>query len=154
MKFIMKAKILLLLAMMLPLWACSQTRMLSSLPSGDGITKVYIGPALMKLSGASVNNYVPQYSDVIKDVKSIEVYSCENRSKCKTVVEEFDKILLKYDTEQLVESEEDGERSLIYMVIDKNSGDMGGILIFNSEPGEVNIVAINGKIDPSALVQQ
>lgn len=151
---LMKAKILLLLAMILPLWACSQTRMLSSFPTGDGITKVYIGPAMMKLSEGMVNKYASGYSDVIKEIKSVEVYSCENKSKCAAVTAEFEKLLKSYNTEQMVESEEDGERSLIYMVMDKNNEEIGGMLIFNSEPGEVNIVAINGKIDPSAFVQQ
>ncbi|MBD5257441.1 MAG: DUF4252 domain-containing protein [Barnesiella sp.] len=154
MKLIMKAKLLLLLAIMLPLWACSQTRMLNSLPTGDGITKVYIGPAMMKLSGGMVDKYASEYSNVIKDIKSVEVYSCENKLKCALVIAEFEKLLTKYNTEQMVESEEGGERSLIYIIMDKDNEEIGGMLIFNSEPGEVDIVAINGKIDPSAFVQQ
>lgn len=148
---IMKAKLLMLLCTLLPLVACSQSRYLGSLPTGDDVNRIFIGPAMMKMAG-NIDTGDDISSDLMKEVKSIEIYNCENAKLVASAVEAFDKVLKGYETEELVYSEEDGEVSKILMVPSKDNPEVGTLIIYNLEKNEgVKIVVLNGKIDMAKL---
>lgn len=149
----MKSKFLALFMLIIPLLSCSQTRLLGSFPTGDEISKVFVGPALLSMAGDIGGDYADELKDMMKEIKSIEAYSCENAKMYATVDSEFDKLLRSLNTEEIVYSEEDGEKSLIYIVTAEGSSEPDAVLIYNSDRSEkeINIVVIHGKIDISSL---
>lgn len=148
----MKSKILVLFMLIIPILSCSQTRLLNSFPTGDGVSKAYIGPAMMSMAKGMVGDYGAEFKDMVKDIKSVEVYSCESKKLFDTVADKFSKLLESLNTEELVYSEEDGEVSQIYIVSDNNN-EPTAMLIYNSDKDfdEINIVVIHGKIIKGAL---
>lgn len=145
----------IMLAMLsIPMASCAQSRILSSLPSGESIEKVYIGSALIKL-GSSIavtsNPEVRKYSDLLKEVKAIEVYDCENKGKIKAVQSQFDALLKTLKCEELMYSEEDNEYTAIYMFTKPGDSQPSGLIIYNAEPSEISIVVIHGTVDISKI---
>lgn len=132
----------------IPLTACSQTRILSDLPSGNGVEKVFVNEAMINMGGGSmVGGLMGMYRDMIGDVKGIEIYSCTNPSIISTAKAGLEEILKKYKAEVLMESEEDGETSNIYTVYEENKKDNPiGMAIVNVEGNELNIVVIHGSL--------
>lgn len=143
-----KKLIMTVMAATITLMSCSsQTRILKDLPTGDGVTKLVIGPGMMKLA----ETYVPAagggaYGDMFKDIKSVEIYSCENEKIAKEAQVIFLKALegMK-NIEQTVASEEDGEISNIYTMMDE-AGTPTGMIIYSSNvaDGELDIVIMTG----------
>lgn len=150
---IMKLKILSLLMLILPLVSCAQNRLLGSMPTGDGISKVYVGSAMLSMAEGMMGDYGDQFKDTMKDIKSVEAYSCESKKMYDTVAAAFEKLLKMLKTEEMVYSEEDGEVSQIYMVIPEGSKEPTAMLIYNADRDfyEINIVVIHGKINASTL---
>lgn len=63
----MKSKILVLFMLIIPILSCSQTRLLNSFPTGDGVSKAYIGPAMMSMAKGMVGDYGAEFKDMVKD---------------------------------------------------------------------------------------
>lgn len=151
----MKTKILLALMMMLPLVACSQSRLLNAFPNGDGVSKVYVGPAMMKMGMSQIQGASGPFSNSVKDVKGVEVYSCENSKLTPQVIADFEALLGALDVEEVVYSEDGGDVSRIYIYTEKGASEPSGMIIFNSDSGkEVSIVVVHGKIDSMAGVNE
>jgi len=144
------APILFILTFMLSVTSCSANRIFSDIPSGNGITKVYIGKAMMKLAGVSSFSSMPEVKDAVKSVDNIEVITCENRAKIPEVREKAQQIIHSMNLEQVVDVDDDGEITQIYMCPDKdNEGVVSLLIITCDEDSEYTIVCIRGKIDPS-----
>ena len=147
-RFFILSAALVLMMVCLPLTACSQTRILTDLPAGNGVEKAYVSKAMIDMGGNMVGDMMAMYRDMIGDIQSVEIYSCSNPSLISSANKEMDKILKKYKAEILVESEENGEISNIYILYQKKGKeDPIGLTILNSDGKEFNVVIVHGSLN-------
>lgn len=147
----MKAKLLLFFCALLPLVACSQTRLLSSLPSGKDVSLVYVSPAMMKVAGAFAGDD-ETVGEFMKEVKSIEIYNSENKNTFEEAIASFDNLVKETNAQEMVSTEEKDEVCRIYMIPTKNNPEVGTLVVFTLEKNEeLSIVVLNGKIDLAKL---
>ena len=124
--------------------ACSQTRVLSDLPSGNGVEKVYLGKALVNMGLQNLNNSFC-FEGLSGGVQGIEVYSCENGELTASVKDKIDEVLRKFNAEVMIETEEDGETSIIYNIYeDKDKKNPIGMAVIEYEGNEINVVILHG----------
>lgn len=134
----------ILILLCTPLCACSQTRILSDLPSGNGVEKVYLGKALVNMGMQNLNNSFC-YEGMSGGVEGIEVYSCENGELSASVKDKIDEVLRKFNAEVMIETEEDGETSVIYNIYDdKDKKKPIGMAVMEYEGDKINIVILHG----------
>ncbi len=153
-KLKLKLMAIMIAFLAIPMTSCAQSRLLSTLPSGDGVEKIYIGSALIKLGSQIAVMSSPdvrKYSDLIKEVKSVEVYNCDNRGKLKAVRSEFDKLRKTSKCEELMLAEDGDEISAIYTFTTPGESTPGGLIIFNDDKDDISIVVIHGAIDLEKL---
>lgn len=147
----MKTRLLLLLCTLLPLVACSQSRYLSTLPTGADVNRLFIGPAMMKVAG-NIDTGDKIGNQLMKEVKSIEIYNCENAKLVESAAQAFDKVLQESKAEELVYNEDDGDVNKILLIPSADNPEAGTLIVYNLEKkSEVNIVVLNGKIDMAKL---
>ena len=153
-KIITKAFLLVLVLTVLPLTACSQKRMLSELPSGEGVSKIFISKYMVQLGAKIGAKEMGEYSHLLDEITGIEVYSCENAQLKPKVNEIWTKELEKYNASELVAAEEDNEESYIYLLSkDKDGTEPIGLAIVSSDKNEMNIVVIQGEINLDAVAE-
>lgn len=144
-KFILAACALLIIAICMPLSACAQTRILSDFPSGEGVEKVFISKTMLNLGMPRKEFF--KYGNMFGEVQGMEVYNCDNSSLIPVVESKVDDLLKKYHAEVMLESEDGGERSMIYTLFESKKKDKTvGMAIINYEGKEVNIVIMHGDI--------
>lgn len=126
----------------------SQTRMLKDLPTGDGVTKVVIGPYIMKLAGEYIDDAKDDYNEMFDEIKSIEVYSCENSEIAPEAERAFLELIKDKNVELNITTEDTGEVSKIYTVLDDKTSEPIGMIVYSSDVnvGEVDIVIMTGKM--------
>lgn len=147
----MKTRLLLLLCTLLPLVACSQSRYLSTLPTGVDVNRLFIGPAMMKVAG-NIDTGDKIGNQLMKEVKSIEIYNCENAKLVESAAQAFDKVLQESKAEELVYNEDDSDVNKILLIPSADNPEAGTLIVYNLEKkSEVNIVVLNGKIDMAKL---
>lgn len=147
----MKTRLLLLLCTLLPLVACSQSRYLSTLPTGADVNRLFIGPAMMKVAG-NIDTGDKIGNQLMKEVKSIEIYNCENAKLVESAAQAFDKVLQEINAEELVYNEDDSDVNKILLIPSADNPEAGTLIVYNLEKkSEVNIVVLNGKIDMAKL---
>ena len=147
----MKTRLLLLLCTLLPLVACSQSRYLSTLPTGADVNRLFIGPAMMKVAG-NIDTGDKIGNQLMKEVKSIEIYNCENAKLVESAAQAFDKVLKESKAEELVYNEDDSDVNKILLIPSADNPEAGTLIVYNLEKkSEVNIVVLNGKIDMAKL---
>lgn len=147
----MKTRLLLLLCTLLPLVACSQSRYLSTLPTGADVNRLFIGPAMMKVAG-NIDTGDKIGNQLMKEVKSIEIYNCENAKFVESAAQAFDKVLQESKAEELVYNEDDSDVNKILLIPSADNPEAGTLIVYNLEKkSEVNIVVLNGKIDMAKL---
>lgn len=147
----MKTRLLLLLCTLLPLVACSQSRYLSTLPTGADVNRLFIGPAMMKVAG-NIDTGDKIGNQLMKEVKSIEIYNCENAKLVESAAQAFDKVLQESMAEELVYNEDDSDVNKILLIPSADNPEAGALIVYNLEKkSEVNIVVLNGKIDMAKL---
>lgn len=147
----MKTRLLLLLCTLLPLVACSQSRYLSTLPTGADVNRLFIGPAMMKVAG-NIDTGDKIGNQLMKEVKSIEIYNCENAKLVDSAAQAFDKVLQEINAEELVYNEDDSDVNKILLIPSADNPEAGTLIVYNLEKkSEVNIVVLNGKIDMAKL---
>lgn len=132
-------------ALLIPLSACSQTRILADFPTGNNIEKVYVSKAMVQMGMQDMA--MLGYGAMEGDVEAIEVYSCENDGLAPSVRSQLEEVLARYHAELLVESEDDDETAAIYTLFDeKDKGKSIGMAIIEADDGDLNIVIIHGDI--------
>lgn len=147
----MKTRLLLLLCTLLPLVACSQSRYLSTLPTGADVNRLFIGPAMMKVAG-NIDTGDKIGNQLMKEVKSIEIYNCENAKLVESAAQAFDKVLQESKAEELVYNEDDSDVNKILLIPSADNPEAGTLIVYDLEKkSEVNIVVLNGKIDMAKL---
>lgn len=147
----MKTRLLLLLCTLLPLVASSQSRYLSTLPTGADVNRLFIGPAMMKVAG-NIDTGDKIGNQLMKEVKSIEIYNCENAKLVESAAQAFDKVLQESKAEELVYNEDDSDVNKILLIPSADNPEAGTLIVYDLEKkSEVNIVVLNGKIDMAKL---
>lgn len=154
-KKILKKIVLTALALMcMPLMACSQTRLLTDMPTGKGIEKVYISKTMIGMAGNIADNSLGELKDAIKDINGIEVYSCEDKNLFRRVKARVTGMVDKYHAEVALESVDDQEESVIYMLYNETDKTKPiGMAIVSYEKNEINIVVIHGSIDLAKMAE-
>ena len=133
-------------------WACAQTRMLSSMPDGQWVTKVYISKALINLGSSISAQAAGRYGHLMKDIDSIEVYTCESIDMVKKAEIAFQDILKNYNVEEILSSKQPYESDFIYLCSPKKIAKPDALIIYNQTPADVNIVVLHGTIDVSEIL--
>lgn len=144
-KLFMMATALLILGICLPLTACAQTRILADFPSGTGVEKVFINKMMLNM-GLPRKEFF-NYRNMFGDIQGMEVYNCENGAIISSVKSKIENVLKIYHAEVMIESEDEGEKSMIYTLFDeKNIEKPIGMAIINYEGNTVNIVILHGDV--------
>ncbi|MCH5318570.1 MAG: DUF4252 domain-containing protein [Paramuribaculum sp.] len=143
-----KVIIAILIAFCLPLGACAQTRLLQTLPSGNGVNKIFLNKGMINLALKSTASSLKVFSDT----DYIEVYNCENAELCTKALEEIEKMLKEYDAETLIETQDQSDSVLIYQLFEiKDGKEPFAIALIQTEKNqdskikELNIVIVHGK---------
>lgn len=150
----LKKQLLTLLAVALTLMSCTaQSQLLRDLPTGNDVSKVVLGSSMMKLAdryGGAANS---EYGELFKELKSLEVYSSDNKKISAEASQIFNAALEKINSECAVMVEEDGEISNIYTITAPDTNEPEGIIIYNYDisEGELSIVIMKGKMNLSKL---
>ncbi|MBO5054083.1 MAG: DUF4252 domain-containing protein [Muribaculaceae bacterium] len=153
----MKRKItslLILLVAILISTSCSGQRIFSEVPSKDGINKIYVGKAMLRLAGSfeKVTDGVP--SDAIKSIDGVEVINVEKKSLIKEVSAICQKVINQLQLEPATTIEDGNETTTIYIHPDPQNAEIATMLVvINDENTEYNAIAIHGKIDLLKLTQ-
>lgn len=148
MKFFTKITLLFLMVACLPLSACSQSRILSGLPTGQGVDKVYVSKAMVKMGANIGANALGSYKDGIKEIEGIEIYSCGNKSLFPSVKSQINVLMEKYNADIMIETEECDETSAIYTLYkDKEKQQTLGMAIVSYEAEGIDVVIIHGNVD-------
>ena len=146
--------------------SCSAQRLFNDVPSDDDITKIYVGKAMLKMSGLLdaaensdsklVNGIGGTYitNEAIKALDALEVVTCEKKSK----INELKKICMKaVDTaalELVTEVEDESDVVKIYVAPDNdNDNIVSNLVILVQEPDEFVAINIAGKLDLTKLAQ-
>ncbi len=134
----------------------SQGKIFKDVSNLPGVTTVYIGPAMMKLAGTGMAmSDDKDYAKYVKDIKSIDVMTCEEASSVPQVRALCDSIVEARQFELLLESNDDGEHTSMYGRVPENEGDfIEDLLIYNVSAKECNFVYIRGKVDVGAIMSE
>lgn len=131
--------------------ACAQKITFSSLNNVDGVSKVFIGKAMLSMAGNSVNlGNVPM--GVVKNLDSMEIYSSESKSGSNAIKKAFDEYVTSVDNlNLLMQVSEDDEDVSIYGTEKSGSKNMSRMLIYVKDSDEATLIVMNGDIDPSQI---
>lgn len=147
---ILTIALLLLSALLMPLTACSQVRILTDFPSGQGIEKVYISKSMVNLGLDLADKSLGSYKNSVKNTEGVEVYSCDNPSMIPIIKDKLETLINNYYAEIMIESIDENETSTIYALYnDKDRKNSIGIAIIDDDNrnNEINIVIIHGKVN-------
>lgn len=153
-------KILLLIAAMTAGISCRAEKIFESLASNPNVESVYVGKAMMGMArgflSADNDGDTRAALKAVKDINSIEIISCENESAIKEIKEKARKIIAKLKLEVVLEAKEKNEKTVIYGRVPSagNSSAVSNMVIETTEPGEYNLIHINGIIDIQSLTRQ
>lgn len=135
--------------------SCSAQRTLTELSSIKGVTSVYVGKTMLRLAGASMSLDSDQsavdISKIIKDLTSIEVVSCQNKSVAEKVQKKCNSILSKYPLEVITEVTSDDQNVEISGVFEKDGETLNMILISVTGNDTPTYILMKGKINIDAL---
>lgn len=134
--------------------SCSAQRIFSNIPSGDGITKVYVSKAMMKmagpLSGDNMNFGIPK--SAVKSIDGIEVISVDNKKAASQVAQMCKKALEGFNLLPITEVESDGQNVNIYITPDSaNPSISKNLIILVDSRKDYQAVAFHGTFNVDSL---
>lgn len=142
--------LILITAIIVMLSACScsaQAKIFKEAASIEGVTSVYISPFMLKMAGSMTDDLGNGLDDAVKEIKGLEIISCEKASSIPRVKAICEPILAKMGLEVVTEVTEDDEKVTIYAKVIPETTDAEIIVVETSEPGEYNLIYIKGRID-------
>lgn len=135
--------------------SCSAQRTFSELSSIKGVTSVYVGKTMLKLAGASMaldtDKSAVDISKIIKDLTSIEIITCQNKSVADKVQKKCNNILSKYPMEVITEVTNDDQNVEISGAFEKDGETLHMILISVTGNDQPTYILMKGKINIEAL---
>ena len=120
---------------------------------GEGVSAVYISPAMFKLmkripdidlEGESVN-----LAPIIKNLTGMYILNSENPDINEDMKRDVDRFIRRGTYEMLLEAKEDGEVTRIYTMGPEEV--VTGFVLFTFEPEECSFICFNGEIPRGAL---
>ncbi|MCM1319380.1 MAG: DUF4252 domain-containing protein [Muribaculaceae bacterium] len=176
----MKKKILALLCTLL-LGICASNayaanRLLPNLEKNDNLTSVYVGKALLRMvanglgdttmetsaeNGQSDNNMGLKLAagkfnvgDFIRYLNSVEVVTADSKKTVAYLQPLAEKAIKAIpDLELAMEEEEGNEYTQIYIVTSADGNSYSRMIVVCSEPGEYNVIDMQGQIPIDILSQ-
>lgn len=129
---------------------CSAQKQFADIASNDDVTSVYIGKTMLKMAGSVGGDFSDDIDikAMINDLNSIEILTCEKASVVKKIAPTIEKRIATLNADVLMEANEDNENVIIYGTPDpQNENKISNLIIYTREPGELNVVVLNGSID-------
>lgn len=132
----------------------SQPKLFMEAAAIDGVTSVYISPALLRV-GADVGPLGHGLDDAVKELRGLELISTELDEERHYKVREIgNRVIAAKDVELLVDINEGGEKVKLYAALEKDSPYSSELLLeLDQEFAHYTIIYINGKIDISKLIK-
>lgn len=141
----------------LPTSCIGQAKVFKEVAALPNVTSVYIGKAAMRLGmAAAMMDGEIAAMKAIKDINSLEVINCDHAATIPEATRLADKAIQRLNLELLVDTQEDREHTAIYggVADDDHPDIIHNLLIYNTEPGELNLVFIKGKINVAELMKE
>ena len=144
------ASIIVALIAMVFTTGCSAKKQFADIASNDDVTSVYIGKTMLKMAGSVGGDFSDDIDvkSLIKDLNSIEILTCEKASVVKKIAPGIEQRIVSLNADVLMEANEDNENVVIYGTPDpQDENKISNLIIYTREPGELNLVVLNGSID-------
>lgn len=147
--------------MMAPAAANAQGKAFKKLLKMDGVEHVHIPKFLIKLAakngeGLHVGDNTviggDGAGDILKDIKTVDVFNCENKEVTEKMSKRVKSILSGSGWEALIDVKDgEGEKVKIYQ---NQHGKQTTVAIFAEEENEASLVVIDGEMDMAKLIEQ
>ena len=126
----------------------AQSKMFKEAAKYEGVTTVYISPAMCKIAMAT-GGKVDGVGDLdgIKKLNKLEILSCENSKDIEKVIEICHKIIANMNMDVLTEVHEGNESAVIYTRVTGDGTEIHDLIIESREPKEYAVVYIEGEFD-------
>ena len=132
----------------------SQPKLFKEAAAIEGVTSVYISPALLK-AGADVGPLGYGLDDAVKELRGLELISTElDETRHYKVREIGNRVIAEKNVELLVDINEGGEKVRLYAVLDKDTPFASELFLeLDQEFAHYTIIYLSGKIDISKLIK-
>jgi len=144
-----------------PTAAIAQGKAFKKLLKMDGVEHVHIPKFLIKLAakngeGLHVGDNTviggDGAGDILKDIKTVDVFNCENKEVAEKMSKRVKSILDGSGWEALIDVKDgEGEKVKIYQ---NQHGKQTTVAIFAEEENEASLVVIDGELDMAKLIEQ
>jgi len=135
--------------------SCNAQKQFADIASNKDVSSVYISKTMLRLAGSVAGSEIGDDIDIkslLKDLNSIEILSCENGSVINKITPDVEKRIVELKANVLLETNEDKESVVIYGTPDpKDENKISNLIIYSREPGELNLVVLNGSIDMASV---
>ncbi len=115
----------------------------------EGVSAVYISPAMFKLIGKIPEIKVEEdgvdLSPIIQSLTGMYILSSDNPKVCAQLRDEASKFVKSKKYELLMEAKEAGEAVKMYTI--GNDKTVNGLVLLASEKDEVSFICLDGKMD-------
>ncbi|MBQ6087453.1 MAG: DUF4252 domain-containing protein [Bacteroidales bacterium] len=115
----------------------------------EGVSAVYISPAMFKLIGKIPEIKVEEdgvdLSPIIQSLTGMYILSSDNPKMCAQLRDEASKFVKSKKYELLMEAKEAGEAVKMYTI--GNDKTVNGLVLLASEKDEVSFICLDGKMD-------
>ncbi len=139
----MKQLILSLAMALCAICAAAQESFIDKLGKADGVTSVYVSKALLGMMPNMKSNGM-NFGTIASKLDNIQILSSETRSGAKTLKNGCRQIITKGRYEYLMNVNDDGEQSGIYMKT--FPGGTSQYVLLTVENSETNIIVLTGKL--------
>lgn len=132
----------------------SQPKLFEEAAAIEGVTSVYISPALLKV-GADVGPLGHGLDEAVKELRGLELISTELDEQRHYKVREIgNRVIAAKSVELLVDINEGGEKVKLYAALEKDGHFASELLLeLDQEFAHYTIIYISGKIDISKLIK-
>ena len=125
----------------------SKPKELAALSVYSGTT-VRVSSSMLKLTSLCAGDG----GNVMRKLKSVEVFTCEDRNQTGAVMEASRKIAQERGMEVMIETRSAKESTEIYALESGKKGVVKEVLIQSVEPDECEVIYLKGNIDVASLV--
>ncbi|MBD5316377.1 MAG: DUF4252 domain-containing protein [Bacteroides sp.] len=131
--------------------SCKAQKIFSEVASVDGVTSVYLSPAMCKMAKLGSMG-LP--ADGIKDLKCVEIINCEDAQALPKVKSMCESTIGNLNAEVLTEVSDNGEQVRIYGIpaSPEIPEVLSAIVIEAAEPGQYSAIHIVGTFDLEAII--
>jgi hypothetical protein len=148
-----------LVALLLPMTVCAQSRLFSDLSSEKNVHSVYISKTMLKLASGLVGNSVDtalssslNMGKIADNVSTIEVVTTEKKKGVKKIQKCLDKAIKTYSLQPLVDTPNGDANTQILYATDDVNGMVTKLLVVKKEKSQMQVVVIQGNINIEDII--